>query len=140
MSNKNKGLQDSIPDTVHEFQINTIGRVTKKVHLGDFTCKIPTIKDQAMIARHEAMLNGEYPIYMDPAVKALHRKIAYLRFTLTDFPKFWRDSDLGYDLRDDNVIDDVYREVQLFEDEWVRKIWGMSGGEEVDESAEEKGT
>ena len=124
MDNKINNLQSSIPDTTHQFQIDIVGRITKRRYLGEFSCKIPTIKDQAMIAKHEAMLNGEYPIYLDGAVKGLHKKIAYLRYTLVDVPKFWSDADLGYDLRDDNVIDAVYAEVMEFEDGWLLKIWG----------------
>lgn len=135
MDNKINSLQDRIPDTTHSFQIEINGRLTKRRYLGEFSCKIPTIKDQAMIAKHEAMLNGEYPIYLDGAVKGLHKKIAYLRYTLVDMPKFWLDSDMGYDLRDDNVIDAVYEEVMSFEEEWLQKIWGSQ--EEPDGPAEE---
>jgi hypothetical protein len=63
--------------------------------------------------------------------------IAYLRFTLIDTPLFWRNADLGYDLRDDNVIEAVYDEVMAFENEWLKKVWG-EGDKDESGSAEEK--
>lgn len=134
--NKVNNLQEDFPDKNHEFQIDILGRITKRRYVGDFVCKIPTIKDQAMIAKHEAHLNGEFPVYLDGGIQKIHKMIAYLRFTLTDYPKFWRDSDLGYELHDDNVIKAIYDEVIAFENEWLQKVWGIAE-ESESESAEE---
>lgn len=130
MDNKINKLQDELPDTYHEFQIDIQGRITKKRFLGEFSCKIPTIKDQAMIGKHETVLNGEFPIYLDSGIRKIHKQIAYLRFTLIDVPLFWKNTDLGYELRDDNVIDAVYEEVLAFENEWLAKIWGTKTEED----------
>jgi hypothetical protein len=132
MSEINKLAKD-LPDTTHEFQIDLIGRITKKQFLGEFKCKIPTIKDQALIAKHEANLNGDNPIFLDAGIKKVHKQIAYLRFTLVDTPLFWRNADLGYDLRDDNVIEAIYEEVLSFENEWLKEVW-----EQKDESGSGK--
>lgn len=117
-------MTQDIPDTNHVFQLDLIGSVTKRRFLGDFSCKIPTIKDQALIAKHEAMLNGEFPVYLNQGVLKVHKWISYLKYTLTDYPSFWRDSELGYSLRDANVIEAIYDEVLSFEDAWYKKIWG----------------
>lgn len=130
-------LPKDIPETTHVFQIDLIGRITKVRFLGEFKCKIPTLKDQAMIKKHETSLNGESPIFLDAGIKRLHGWIAYLRFTLIDTPLFWRSSDLGYDLRDDNIIEAVYDEVIAFENEWLKKIWG-EGEKDESGSAKEK--
>lgn len=129
-----KNKIDELPETTGEFTIDLVGSVTKKRFLGEFTCKLPTIKDQAKIAVYESSLNGEYPLNLNEGVLKIHKKIAYLKFTLIDYPKFWRDSDLGYDLRDPNIIDAVYTEVLSFEDRWVREVWG----EEIVESPKEE--
>lgn len=126
--NKNNSLVEELPDTNHEFVIDLQGRITKKRFLGEFRCKIPTIKDQAYIAKHNAILNGEFPIYIDGGIQKIHRMISYLRYTLTEYPLFWKNTDLGYELRDDNVIEAVYDEVMAFENEWLAKIWGSNGG------------
>lgn len=128
--NKNNKLASELPDTTHVFQLDLQGRITKKRFLGEFRCKIPTIKDQAMIAKHNALLNGEFPIYLDAGIQKIHKMISYLRFTLTDYPVFWRDSDLGYELRDDNIIEAVYDEVIAFENKWLEQVWGKNDGSE----------
>lgn len=123
MANKNKQLPTDLPETTKTFQIDIVGRVTKRRYMGEFACKIATIKDQGMIARHEAMLNGEYSAYLESGIRKIHKQISYLRFTITDSPIFWRNNDLGYDLRDDNVIEEIYNQVIAFEDEWLKQIW-----------------
>ena len=37
--NKINKLQDELPSTTHEFQLDLLGRLTKKRYLGEFTCK-----------------------------------------------------------------------------------------------------
>lgn len=139
MSNKNKQLASDLPETNHVFQIDIVGRITKRRYLGEFQCKIATIKDQAMIAKHEAMMNGEYPIYLDAGIKKIHKQIAYLRYTLVDSPIFWKNSDLGYDLRDDNVIEEVYDQVIAFENAWLNQIWvEQEQPEEQDDGSKEE--
>lgn len=130
--NKINELASTIPDTNHRFQIDLIGSVTKQKFLGEFICKIPTIKDQAQIAKYEAYLNGEFPVYLNQGVLNVHKWIAYLKFTLVDIPLFWKESELGYNLRDPNIIEAVYDEVLAFEETWYKTIWGTEtdGSEE----------
>jgi len=131
---------NNVPDTFHTFQIDMVGSVTKKRFVGDFVCKIPTMKDQSLIAKYEAMLNGEFPVYLNNGVLKLHKWIAYCKYTLTDIPKFWRDSDGGFELRDPNVVEAVYQQVLDFETKWYEEIWGVKELEaEIEsEKAEEK--
>lgn len=129
-------LLNEIPETTHEFIIDLTGQVTNKRFLGEFKCKIPTFKDQAMIARHMNTLNGDNPMFLDPGIKKLNQMIAYLRFTLVESPSFWTKSDLGYDLRDFNVIEGVYDNVIAFENKWLESIWGA--GDDDGSEAKEK--
>jgi hypothetical protein len=124
--NKINSLPQEIPETTSTFQIDLVGSVTKKRFLGEFVCKIPTIKDQALIAKYEAHLNGEYPVYLNSGVLKVHKQIAYLKYTIQfdDAPKFWKDSEGGYNLRDPNIIEAVYDSVLEFEEKWYREIWG----------------
>lgn len=133
---KNKQLPADLPETEHTFQIDIQGRITKKRFLGEFTCKIATIKDQAMIAKHEVLLNGDNPMYLDAGIRKINKQIAYLRFTITDAPIFWKKSDLGYDLRDDNVIEEVYNQVIEFENNWINQIWVADETVEEEENGE----
>lgn len=133
--NKINDLPEDLPETSHTFQIDIVGAVTKRKFVGEFVCKIPTIKEQAQIAKYEVFLNGDNPVFLNAGVLKVHKQIAYLKYTLTDIPKFWRDSEGGYDLRDPNVIAAVYDEVLAFEEKWYKQIWGE---DIVDGSGEEE--
>jgi hypothetical protein len=134
--NKINKLARTLPSDEHDFQIDTVGAVSKKRYLGEFRCRIPTIKDQCHSAKHEAFLNGENGPFLPPGILKANKMIAYLRFTLIDIPKFWRESDMGYDLRDMNVVEAVYDAVIKFENEWVDMTWG----DPRDEEPKEEGT
>jgi hypothetical protein len=127
---KINNLEPKLPETSKTFQIDIRGSATNQRFLGEFVCKIPTLKDQSNIAREQARLNGEYPDFLNSGVKQLHQELAYLKYTLIDVPKFWRDSDLGFELRDQNVVNAVYEEVLKFEDEWLKAIWGDESNEQ----------
>lgn len=127
--NDNKDLSQTlpkdIPDLESQFQIDVVGKLTKIRFIGDFTCRVPRIKEQCLIDRHEAFLNGQMAGFLKHGTLKMHRMIAYLRHTLTgDMPKFWKDSDLGYELQDINVIEDIYDRVLEHENTWVKAIWG----------------
>lgn len=131
-------MPDDIPDTLHEFQIDLLGSITKRKFAGEFVCKIPTIKDQALIGKHEAYLNGEFPVYLNESILKVHKRIAYLKYTLVEVPRFWKNSDGGYELRDPNIIEAVYDEVIRFEEKWYLQIWGepTENGPEGEEEKE----
>lgn len=132
--NKINELSSTIPETTSRFQIDLVGQVTKTRYLGEFICKIPTIKDQAQIAKYEAYLNGENAVFLNQGVLNVHKWIAYLKYTLVDIPLFWKESELGYNLRDPNIIEAVYDEVLAFEQKWYEAIWGK--GEDGSEEKE----
>lgn len=120
-----KDLKKSLPSMENSFSIVALeGILTKKQFEGNFTCKIPNMKTQALIAKHKAMLNGGMEASLDLGTRNLHHMLAYLRYTLTDYPKWWKENDLGYELFDINVIEEVYAKVLSFEKEWLESIWG----------------
>lgn len=124
----------SLPEQTKTFQIDVIGEVTKQRYDVEFTCKIANLRDQANISKYKAKLNAGMDEFLDIGTRALHNIISHLRFKLIAMPKFWIDSDYGYDLLDANVIEAVYAEVDKFENEWMKKVWG----EEVLESSPEE--
>jgi hypothetical protein len=123
--NENKGLPKDIPSLDGQFQIDTVGKLTKKRFIGDFTCRIPRVKEQCLIDKHEAFLNGQMAQFLKMGTLKMHRMVAYLRFALVgDMPKWWKDSDLGYELQDLNVIEEIYNRVLEHENAWIKEIWG----------------
>ncbi len=133
MSKLDKALRDLPPDET-TFVIDVIGEVTKRRFLGEFTCKIPTIKDQCMMDKHRSYLNGEFSDNLEPGTLKFNKMVAYLRYTLKDVPSFWKKVDMGYELRDPNVIEEVYNQVLAFEDKWLKQVW-----DDVPEETEEDG-
>lgn len=117
-------LKKSIPPTETSFTIQTEGNLTKTQFEGNFACKIPNVKTQAAIAKHRAMLNGGFDDGLDIGTRNLHHMISYLRYTLTETPKWWQEADMGYELFDINVIEEVYQRVLDFEKAWFEQIWG----------------
>lgn len=135
MNNLNN-LKKTLPTMEHSFSINVEGLLTRQSWEGNFSCKIPNAKIQAQIAKHKVMLNGGFEQNLDIGTKNLHHMISYLRYTLVDVPKWWKDHDMGYELYDVNVIEDVYAKVLEFEKEWYESVWGPSE-EPKEESSDE---
>lgn len=144
MSEINK-LRKDLPPMETTFQVEETGELTKKRYVGEFSCKIMNKKEQAMVAKHKAFLNGDMAQQLDFATLKLHHQISYLRYALTEYPLFWKNSDLGYELYDMNVIEAVYNQVLKFEEDWITQVWGpeavkalkgQDGREEKSESEE----
>jgi hypothetical protein len=120
-----KDLKKSLPAMENSFSITALeGMITGKKYEGNFTCKIPNLKTQALIEKHKAMLNGGLQASLDPLTLRLHHRLAYLRYTLTEFPKWWKDADMGYELYDGNIVEELYDRVMKFEADWMEAVWG----------------
>lgn len=131
----NNNLLTQVPDTVSEFQIDIVGNVSKKRFLGDFKCRIPTIQDQIDTARTEAKMCGELPDNLNQGMRKMILQLAYLKYTLIEFPNFWKDSNYGAQLRDINVIETIYDTVIEKEQAWLNKIWSVP--EDVEDGQKE---
>lgn len=125
------GMKKSLPSIENSFSISVEGNLTKEQFDGNFICKIPNIKTQAAIAKHKAMLNGGFDDGLDISTRNMHHMISYLRYTLTEMPKWWKDEDYGYNLFDINVVESVYYKVLDFEKAWYEEVWGPVAKEEV---------
>lgn len=132
-----KIVTGDVADCKGEFQIDIVGIQTKKRFMGDFKCQILNIKDRAKVERHNAMLNGGDGAGISGSILMLHWMLSYLRYALIETPKFWEESDQGYELNDANVIKEIYENVIEFENEWHESIWGKVKGEEGSEETDE---
>jgi len=117
-------LPKQLPDMDFTFIITVDGNITKKKYEGEFSFKIPNLSTRARIDKERARLNEGLDLRLDPTVLDVHAMYAYLKFTLTRVPKWFEDSNYGYDLHDANVITVLYRKVEAFEIEWMEKVWG----------------
>lgn len=118
-------LSTKLPPTEVNFSIENVeGDISKMKYNGDFKCRIPNLKIQALIAKHNAFLNGEMAHMLDETILRLHHMISYLRYTLLEYPRFWKDSDLGYELQDMAVVKHIYDRVLAIEVDWLKQVWG----------------
>lgn len=131
-------MNGSVPIKTHQFSIETVGNITTKRFIGDFTCQILNIKNRALVDKHRAFLNGEYAQEVDAATLWMHLMISHLRYALIgELPKWWVESDLGYELYDTNVIKAVYDAVMDFEAKWYTELHGVEDGPENDAETHE---
>lgn len=137
---KNSKLSKTVPSAECEFTLDIIGDVTKKRFVGEFTCKIPRKKEQCLIDKHRAFLNGNFADMLDATTLRFHHMISYLRYTIMteNAPKFWKESDLGYELYDENVVKEIYDKVLEFEVEWLKEIWGEEAVNKLQAKSEDK--
>lgn len=117
-------LPTQLPETTEIFLIDCSGNLTKKTYTGEFTCKIPNLKDQANIAKYKATLNQGLDDILDIGTRNLHHMVSYLKYTLLKSPDWFEKSNYGYELYDANVIEEVYQKVLDFESKWVTEVWG----------------
>lgn len=126
-----KNLPKSLPESTHEFDLDVNGEYSNRPHKGSFTSKILTLRDQALVSKHRAYLNGDIVQHLDLQTLRLHQMISYLKYALVEVPKWWREADLGYELLDMNVIEVVYNKTLDFEDQWMKVIWGENKVEQL---------
>ena len=127
-----KDMMKKLPSNTNDFNIMDIeGLVTKHKYSGNFVAKVPNLRIQAQIAKFRGALNGGDDSGLDLGTRNLHHMIAYLKHVLTEFPKWWEESDYGYELYDINVIEVIYDKAIEQENAWVEAAWGKkSDGKE----------
>jgi hypothetical protein len=125
MSEEQKDLPKKLPDMEIIFTVDNLeGKLSKKVFSGEFKYRMPTLKGRAQADKMRADLNGGLDAALDKSVLNFHYMIAYLRFSLAEFPDWWKRSEYGYNLYDYNVVEEVYKRCSDFEKDWMLKVWG----------------
>lgn len=116
---KNIELYKTLPDDEFTFFIDLRGNVTNTHYRGEFKCKIPRVKTHLEIDKHRAFLCGDMLDFLQPATIIIYKMVSYLRFTLKQYPEWWQNSDLGLELYDSNIIEELYEQVLKLEGEWL---------------------
>lgn len=119
-----KNLSKSVPDTTHTFNVNLDGEHSRINYMGTFTCKILNRGERALVDKHRALLNGDFSEQLSIETINYHYMVSYLKYALIDVPTFWKNSDYGYALYDENVVRAVYNKAVSFEETWLKEIWG----------------
>lgn len=116
-----------LPNMEHKFKLQILGEESQINWIGDFTYRRPTLQERAMIDVMRARLNGDLRS-IDADTNAYNEALAHLRFTLKEYPQWWKDSDMGGSLYDGNVILEIYGKVMEFEASWREKTFGDAKG------------
>lgn len=129
---------NSLPDSENSFNISELkGNFTGKIWSGNFSSKIPNLKLNSQIDKHQALLNGGItPSALPQETVDFHYMIAYLRYCLIEYPNWWKEADMGFELYDINVVKEVYNKARSFEEQWVKDVWGEEEKEDGKEKSE----
>ena len=125
-----------LPSMEYRFEINIQGEESKVNYMGSFLYKRPSIGQKTLIEQMKSRLNGGLPNGINEDIALNNEAMAYLRFTLVEYPDFWKDSQFGFSLMDENVLLEIYNKVVLFEAEWRKKVYGEPDGVKVGDNKE----
>lgn len=117
----------ALPSMEHSFQIKVKGSETGQLFEGTFSYKRPNLRAKSEISKTAAMLDGGLT-NLDEDTQLLHGILARLKHTITSSPEWWAKADYGFELYDVNVILEVYKACNEFENKWIDLVWK---GEEV---------
>lgn len=109
---------NKVPSMEHEFDISLIGEETGQKWHGSFKYKRPNLGARRQIKLMEDNLNNGSET-LDEEIRAINMMVAWLHFTLIDYPKWWNG---GLDLYDVNVLTEIYQEILKFEKKFQEKI------------------
>ena len=122
-----------LPSMEYRFDINVLGEESKVNYFGNFLYKRPTIGEKSLIDQMRARLNGDLRT-IDDNVALNNEALSYLRFTLREYPDFWKESQFGFNLIDENVLLEIYNKVVQFEADWRKRVYGEPEGVKVGEN------
>lgn len=127
----------TLPSMEHVFTVDLKGEETGKVFEGTFTYKRPNLRVQSQIAKTTAVLDGGIA-NLDPDTKLIHNILATLKHTLIEYPKWWEETDYGYELYDVNIPIEIYKNIKEFEKDWMDKVWSEEEESETKPKKDEK--
>lgn len=125
-----------LPNMEHRFKIQLTGEESGINWAGEFLYRRPTLRERTMIEVMRKRMGGDL-MTIDAEVAGYNEAVSYLRFTLKEYPEWFRDTDMGGDLYDGNVVLEIYNKCVAFEAEWRKKTFG--GNAEDVNTAKESG-
>ena len=110
------------PSNTFSFKIDEIGEFTENKYSGTFVYKRPTIGQKREILREETILNSEYEDSPNSEIFAINAAIAFLKVTLIEYPKWFKDLNFGLDMEDENILDCIANKIDDFENKRLKKL------------------
>jgi hypothetical protein len=101
-------------ETTVPFKVSVIGQNTGKPYDGTFTLNLIISRREAFVAdERRRTIIGANPLGVAPALNGEAYMLGQLYVRLSNGPSWWKDSEYGLDLSDENVIGEMYRSVEL---------------------------
>lgn len=110
-----------MPSMEHRFNVNIKGDESGVVFVGDFLYKRPTNTEKVLIETMRARMCSDL-LNINQEIFDFNIAASHLKFTLKEFPDWWKDSDFGGNLYDQNVVSELYKKVQDFETNFKKKL------------------
>ena len=129
-------MKYALPNMEKRLKIQITGEESGINWTGDFLYRRPTLRERSMIEVMKSRMNGDM-MTIDPETSAYNEAMSHLRFTLKEYPDWWKDTDMGGSLYDGNVVLEIYNKCMEFEAEWRKKTFGGKG-EDVSQSKESR--
>lgn len=97
-------------DTTAPIHISTVGTVTGKSYTGKFSIKTVLNRRENFLAdeRRRFILGGN-PNSAPPALQGEAYMLGQLFVRIVEAPDWWKQSDAGLDIEDDNLIGELYK-------------------------------
>ena len=125
----------TLPNMQHKIELQVKGEESGINWAGTFIYKRPSLQERAMIDVMRTRLSGDL-VNIDEDTSYYNEAISHLRFTMKEYPEWWKDTGFGGELYDANVIVELYNKAMAFEADWRSKTFGKEEG--VQDGVEEK--
>lgn len=97
-------------ETTVPFTVNIIGQRTNNPYTGKFTVKtILSRRENFLADERRRFILGMNPAGAPPALQGEAYMLGVLAVRLIEVPDWWKNSDGGLDIEDENVIGEVYK-------------------------------
>lgn len=110
-----------LPSMETTFEIDIKGNDTGKQWRGTFTYRRLNYKLKLEAAKYAAILNGDLKT-LQQDIKFTNDVLAILKYGLVDYPKWWEECNYGLEVYDDNIIAELYKKCDEFEQEFRKQI------------------
>ena len=120
-----------LPSNESVFDIDVVGDTTFKKYDGQFTCRcVLTMGQKHAMELEKTRLLGNYANPTEDLV-GIAIIFANLRAKVTDGPEFWKQSQGGTSIKDENVLVEIYNKILKAENEWREKVKEMATPKEA---------
>jgi hypothetical protein len=113
-------MKELLPSMEFEFDFDSIGEETHQKYLGKFKYRRLNIKNRTEQIKMKVKLDESLQI--DDELYMLFEMVSWLRFGFVSYPDWWKENDYGLELYDINIITELYKKVNEFENNWSKQL------------------